>query len=153
MCNLECCKEETFFELKASKPTGENMDMNFIISMFSSYHLTSQSTQILGSFSEQLTYFSQLCFLPPITIGNSRTLTRLTNLTHCLQVPKYSPPSLSGFPSPTYWYGQTLNLITRRHQISLALEIFFFLPFLLCYTERNRLLTLTGSPGLLIPNT
>lgn len=66
------------------------MDMNFIISMFSSYHLTSQNTQILGSFGEQLTYFSQPCFLPPITIGNSKTLTRLTNPTHivyrCLNI-------------------------------------------------------------------
>lgn len=73
MCNLECCKEETF---KASKPTGKNMEKNFSISVFSSfspYLLTSQNTQILGSFGEQLTSFFQLCFLPPIITGNSDT--------------------------------------------------------------------------------
>lgn len=133
MCNLECCKEETF---KASKPTGKNMEKNYSISVFSSspYLLTSQNTQILGSFGEQLTSFnSASCHLLSLV---TPTLTRMTNLICCLQVPKYLPPPLSGLPSPTYWYGQTLNLI-RRHQISLALEIFFLPPFLLCYTERN----------------
>ena len=95
--------------------------------MFSSYLLVSKDIEILGSFSKQLILSLNLVpwYLSPlITV----IFISMTNLTHSLQMPKFSSPILSGFPSPTYWDGQTFSLIIRRPQISLVLKILFFLP-------------------------
>lgn len=123
MCSLEYCKEEMFFGRTSIKIYRRKYTHKFhrlhVLILF----LTSKDTQSSGASANGLHYSCQL-YSRSITFGNCNIqwLPIWHTPYRCLNfhLPSYQDPSSS------HWYGQTLNLIIRKHQTSLALKTFSF---------------------------
>lgn len=126
MCNLEYCKEEMFFGPTSIKIYRRKYTHKFhrlhVLILF----LTSKDTQSLPASASGVHYSYQLYSSRSITFGNCNIQWRPIWHTpyRCLNLTFTS--RLTRIPCPSHWHAQTLNLISRKHQTSLALKIFSF---------------------------